>query len=249
MIKRIIDYNIFLALKSKLTWIEFALMNGITLWTFYAMMGDTLQIYSSNNASMLLQTRVLFQTMGALLPLTILGFFLEFLLQEFLVNEKSAGRFEFLMANGILINDLWIGTSLSIFIINLVTLTSMYIIMIIFMLIYVKTVPFNLYFLFLWLVIYPLIDFCLSFLLSALGFIIKRGKIMLNLMMAFTLLFFFAATYFIKHILPDIIKLNGNIITPPVVGIFLIIIATLTVAIFLLRRKITSENAILSIPE
>lgn len=248
MIKKIVGYNLFLALKSRLAWIEFAIMNGITLWTFYAMMGDALQI-SSNNVSMVLQLRVLFQTMGAVLPVSILGFFLEFLLQEFLINEKGIGRFEFLMANGVLLNDLWLGSALSIFIINLITLLSMYVIMTIIMLIYTKTVPFNLYFLLLWLVIYPLFNFCLSFLLSALGFIIRRGKIMLSLIMAFTFLFFFVGTYFIRHIIRGTIGSNENAITPFVIWIFLLVIVILTIAILLLKRKITAENAILSIPD
>jgi len=248
MIKKIMGYNLFLAIKSRLAWIEFAIMNGITLWTFYSMVADIFQI-SSNNASMLLQLRVLFQTMGAVLPISILGFFLEFLLQEFLINEKGIGRFEFLMANGVLINDLWIGTALSIFILNSITLLSMYVITTIIMIIYTKAFLFNLYFLLLWFVIYPLLSLCLSFLLSALGFIIRRGKIMLSLIMAFTLLFFFVGTYFVRHIIPGTIEFNENIITPFLIWISLLIIVILIIAMLLLKRKITQENAILSIPD
>jgi hypothetical protein len=187
--------------------------------------------------------------MGAVLPISILGFFLEFSLQEFLINEKMLGRFEFLMANGTSLNDLWIGTALSIFIMNLITLLSMYILIIIIMLVSAKTLPYNSYFLVLWFVIYPLLNFCLSFLLSALGFIIKRGKVLLGLLMAFTLLFFFVGTYFTRHIVPNKIGPDGNVISSYTIGIFVLIIILLTVAILLLRKKITLDSTTLSIPD
>ena len=249
MIGKVAKYNVYMAIKSKMMLIESIILIGVALYTFYISIGNTLSRSGGfGNAFKMLQLRITFQTMGIMIPLAIIGFFAEFVFQEFLANEKMKGRFEFLIANGIPLKDLWMGTSLGISAMSLFILFVIYPLVLFLVYIFTKSSFYNSYFLILWFVIFPLLAIAVSFLISILGFIIKRVKLFEGVLMGFVLLLFFSGSFIMNHILLKGSK-TGNIVTPALIRIFLVVILGTMVLTFFLKKRLTVDNVTLSIPD
>ena len=244
MVKRITEYTLYLLAKSKIFWLEFTLINGITVYMLF--LQNDLYFPGIAKALML---KVVFQFIGLLVPAFIIGIFAEALIQMFLIEERLKWRFEYLMANRLFIKPIWIGTSLGFSIAGLFTLFSVYGILLLGIYIRNGSIPFVKNLLILWFAVFPLLLISLLFFLSALGFVVRRAKLFETIIMASLFLFFFGGVYLFKHILLQSNVVSGVIITPHILFVFVLVAALFAIITLAVAKLLTPDNVTLSVPD
>jgi len=244
MIKQITNYTLHIMAKSKIFWLEFALLNGMS--AYLLLLQNDMQY---PGVPKVLMEKIIFQLMGFTVPVFIIVVLAEGIVQWFLIEERLKGRFEYLMANKIPLKDLWIGTSMGFSIAGVFTLFSIYGVFSLGTYIMNGNVPLSKNLSLLWFAVLPFFIISILFLISALGFVVRRAKLFEFVIMASAFSFFFGSYYFLKNMLFPSSRMPAEIITPHIL-LGMTLIAVLSVIItFAVAKLLTPDNITLSVPD
>ncbi len=244
---KIVKHNLFVLLKSYKILIEMATMIPVVFFVMYAMIRDL--ITNSLFGTSLLSVRITFHGVGIALMLATVALFSDVILQEILINEKRSRRIELLLANGVHLNDIWIGISISAFILNCMVLFLCAFSMLVPLVIFKIKISsmFNLESLLLWVVLLPVLVLAFSFLISEIGLIIRRIEIINATLKASVFIIVFGGTYVFKYV-SNVIQGGGNAITG-MLFLYIFIMFIILSLLFFLKKRLTKRNITLSIPD
>ncbi len=249
-IGKIILYNVKIISKSKLVMFEMLAIFAMVSYTTFLLFGSTVGAgISFGKEFELLQLRIIFRTFaGLFMPLFVTVAFLGFMVPEFVAKEKLRGRTEFLLANGVDLKYLGVGTSITLgivtSIVNLITYTLISLIA----KMVIKFVPINSNVVILWFVLIPLFAVSVSFLLTYLGYIVKHVRLYEISLTALPIILFLLAYYFFKHFaLNNVISHNASFINSHTLTTFFIFIVLIVIFSVFLYKYVKPEDTITTI--
>ena len=252
---KVIKYNFRLLLHSKMFMIQFPILIGLCIAILLPALKEIITDISASSLPLSIQNnqiKLQFQGASFLMILSFLIYVFYTTLQETLQKEKLSRRTEFLLANGIQLRDIWIGTAFSNFIVNcIITIIIESEVLIIAKAVNINPFSmFNVPYLALWVVGFPLIALSLSFLLVTIELIVRRVEFVQGILFSSFFLVNFGGTYLVKHLLEKITPNSSmDLFTWNTVGIFIVIGAMILIIAFLIARKINVEDITLSMSD